>query len=456
MTVSPLLQPVFFRNGMKNFVFNHFIMVLVISSVFFVRSTFSVASEKKRTYSVQLGAFKTLDNALSMVERLKRLGQYPFYRYETIEGKGKFYIVYIGKYGSQEEAEKNVRMLRKSNIASTYLIKAWDSEVEVLKSTDTPLVIKEITYQLGKDGKEKVFIHANGKFLPMVFAIEGENPKSVIDIKDVDTLKKDQSKIPVHGELIKQIRSHLHRDSNTLRIVLDLSPSHKNYRVNQIFYETENVYALEVEVEEEIKIKEREEMVNDKGQDGPSRAMGEAKQNRIELRSKGKDIAEGDVQVMLIKYNFYSSCWNYNMDFCNPKGSFNNLFIDNGDGTVTDRATNLMWQKGGSFDMVAWGDAKGYMEQLNLHHFAGYSDWRLPTLEELTSMMECSWKNRDLFIESVFDSQQKTCWSSDTNGPRRAWKVNFHLGYIIDNPIEYKNSVRAVRSLPSVLSKVGH
>jgi len=454
MTVSPFLQHLFPRHGMKNFVFNHFLMVLMISSVFFVHSTFSMAYEKKRTYSVQLGAFKKLDNALSMVDRLKGLGQYPFYGYETIEGKGKFYMVYIGKYGSHEEAEKSARILRKSDIASTYLIKAWDSEVEILKSTDTPLVIKEITYQLGKDRKEKVFIHSNGKLSPRVFALEGESPKSVIDIKDVDTFKKDQSEILVNGELIKQIRTHLHRDSKTLRIVLDLSPRHKNYRVNQIFYETENIYALEVEVEEEIKIKEK--MAKEMGQWGPPHVMREVKQSGIELRSKGEDIAEGDVQVMLLKYNFYSSCWNYNDDFCNPKGNFDNIFIDNGNGTVTDRATNLMWQKGGSLNMVTWGDAREYVEQLNRHDFAGYSDWRLPTLEELTSTMECSWKNRDLFIESVFDRQQKSCWSSDTNGPARAWKANFHFGYVIDNSIEYKNSVRAVRSLPSALSKVGH
>lgn len=104
--------------------------------------------------------------------------------------------------------------------------------------------------------------------------------------------------------------------------------------------------------------------------------------------------------------------------------------------------------------MITWGDARVYAEQLNRNQFAGYSDWRLPTLEELTSTMESSWKNEDLFIEPFFDIQQKNCWSSDTNGPKRAWKANFHLGYIIDNSIDHENSVRAVRSLPSVLSKV--
>jgi len=64
----------------------------------------------------------------------------------------------------------------------------------------------------------------------------------------------------------------------------------------------------------------------------------------------------------------------------------------------------------------------------------------------LASLLESSWKNDDLFIETVFDKNQKSCWSADTHGPDKAWKANYHLGYIIDVPLTFKNSVRAVRS----------
>ena len=263
MTVVTFLKSLLHRKGMRGFIVNHFILVLRISSLFFILSTICTADEKKKIYSIQLGAFKQINNALSMVDRIKKLGHHPFYRHETIEERGKLYIVCIGRYGSREEAEKAAKILRKSNIASKYLIKAWDSEVEILKSAHPPLVIKEITYQLGKDRKEKVFIHASGKFSPMVFALEGESPKSIIDIKNVDTFSKDQSKILVNGELIKQIRTHLHQDSKTLRVVLDLSPHYKNYRVNQVFFDTKNIYVLEVEVEEQIGRKEEGKMTND-------------------------------------------------------------------------------------------------------------------------------------------------------------------------------------------------
>jgi len=163
------------------------------------------------------------------------------------------------------------------------------------------------------------------------------------------------------------------------------------------------------------------------------------------LRRKGEDLTEEDVRAMLLKYDFYSSCWTYNADFCNPYGGLDNFFIDNGDGTVTDHATNLMWQKSGSLKVMIWREAKEYVQHLNHQSFAGYSDWRLPTVEELASVMERSWKNEDLFIERVFDKKQKNCWSADTHGSDMAWKSNFHLGYIIDTPLTYKNSVRAVR-----------
>ena len=190
------------------FMVNHLIMGLSLSSVFFSLCSICTADEQQKIYSVQLGAFKELNNAMSMVDRIKKLGHRPFYRQETIEERGKLYVVYLGRYASREEAENGAKILRKSNIASAYLIKSWDMKEAVLEGAGFRLVIKEITYQLGRDGKEKVFIHANRKFSPILFALEEGVPKSVVDIKDVDAFIKDQSKILVNGELIKQIRIH--------------------------------------------------------------------------------------------------------------------------------------------------------------------------------------------------------------------------------------------------------
>jgi len=61
--------------------------------------------------------------------------------------------------------------------------------------------------------------------------------------------------------------------------------------------------------------------------------------------------------------------------------------IDNGDGTVTDLNTGLMWQKTPSSTSFGWQGAVDYCESLEL---AGYDDWRAPTLKELFSISDFS------------------------------------------------------------------
>jgi hypothetical protein len=62
-----------------------------------------------------------------------------------------------------------------------------------------------------------------------------------------------------------------------------------------------------------------------------------------------------------------------------------NKFKDNGDGTVTDEATGLTWQKADSGKGMNWKDALKYAENLTL---AGKSDWRLPNAKELQYIVD--------------------------------------------------------------------
>ena len=134
------------------------------------------------------------------------------------------------------------------------------------------------------------------------------------------------------------------------------------------------------------------------------------KSARVSLRAEPQERLSIDyIKYMVKRYNFYENNWNIS-------GSFNNDFIDNGDGTVTDRATGLLWQKSGSSRIVTWRRAGLYIDKLNRNHFAGYSDWRLPTIDELVSLIEKT-DTAGLHIHSVFDRKQTHCWSSD-NGPR--------------------------------------
>ena len=64
-----------------------------------------------------------------------------------------------------------------------------------------------------------------------------------------------------------------------------------------------------------------------------------------------------------------------------------NDFVDNGDGTINDKATGLMWSQDDSGEGFLWEDALDYAENATV---AGYDDWRLPNAKELQSIADYS------------------------------------------------------------------
>jgi len=64
-----------------------------------------------------------------------------------------------------------------------------------------------------------------------------------------------------------------------------------------------------------------------------------------------------------------------------------NNFQDNGDGTISDNATGLMWMQDDNGEGLNWADALTYAENTT---FANYSDWRLPNVKELQSIVDYS------------------------------------------------------------------
>ncbi|NOI67133.1 DUF1566 domain-containing protein [Vibrio sp. 99-8-1] len=99
-----------------------------------------------------------------------------------------------------------------------------------------------------------------------------------------------------------------------------------------------------------------------------------------------------------------------------------NNFLANGDGTVTDQATGLMWQSADDGVRRSWQDSLAYAESSEL---AGYSDWRLPNIKELQSIVkyggeEGTWPAIDTrFITLSGDNSiddPSWVWSSTTQG----------------------------------------
>ncbi|MEJ2367462.1 MAG: DUF1566 domain-containing protein [Acidobacteriota bacterium] len=67
-----------------------------------------------------------------------------------------------------------------------------------------------------------------------------------------------------------------------------------------------------------------------------------------------------------------------------------NDFVDNGNGTITDRATGLMWSKADSGRGMNWEQALAWVQQKNAENYLGHDDWRLPNAKELQSIVDDS------------------------------------------------------------------
>jgi hypothetical protein len=115
-------------------------------------------------------------------------------------------------------------------------------------------------------------------------------------------------------------------------------------------------------------------------------------------------------------------------------------FTDNQDGTITDTETGLMWQQE-TMEKKDWDNAILSCSELNL---AGHKDWRLPTIEELLSIVD--FERHDPACDPVFKAQSGYYRSSSTDGPTGAWLVYFYIGGAFAGTKTGGYYVRAVRA----------
>jgi hypothetical protein len=141
-------------------------------------------------------------------------------------------------------------------------------------------------------------------------------------------------------------------------------------------------------------------------------------------------------------------------------------FLDNGDGTITDLNTGLMWEKKSSDGSIhdkdtsySWGQAFSlHVATLNATNFADHSDWRVPNIKELATIAD--YGTYYPALPSPFNASCSngctvlTCsclttayaWSSTTYVPipSQAWYVNYETG---DTSAIDKSSFSAVRAV---------
>jgi len=101
---------------------------------------------------------------------------------------------------------------------------------------------------------------------------------------------------------------------------------------------------------------------------------------------------------------------------------------DNGNGTVTDSRTGLIWEQGEPGAMT-WGAALSYCEGRNL---GGSTSWRLPNIKELESLTDDTRWNPSIDTSKFPNAYASYYWSSTSfaGNPGSAWYVDFDLGYV--------------------------
>ncbi len=132
-------------------------------------------------------------------------------------------------------------------------------------------------------------------------------------------------------------------------------------------------------------------------------------------------INDDQISDVIKKWNFFDTEYN-------PSGNFGNSFVvSTNPEVIIDQRTSLMWQRDG-LDINSIRTIQKQVEELNKNSFAGFSDWRLPTMEEAMSLMEQEKNNKDIFLNPCFSKEQPFIFVAAQRKPGGYWFVDFKQG----------------------------
>jgi hypothetical protein len=117
------------------------------------------------------------------------------------------------------------------------------------------------------------------------------------------------------------------------------------------------------------------------------------------------------------------------------------------DEVVVDYTTGLMWHQNGSERFKDKEKISEWVDNINLKGYAGFKDWRLPTIEEASSLLEPKQLFGDMYVDTVFDVKQPWIWTGDSYGNDAAWVMSACYGSVFWNKFDEYFSIRPVRSM---------
>ena len=134
-------------------------------------------------------------------------------------------------------------------------------------------------------------------------------------------------------------------------------------------------------------------------------------------------LRDEQLSQLIVKWNFYDSQ-------LNPEGSFDNvLAATEGAAVVLDEKTGIMWQRGG-LDLCSIRKMTSDIQELNREGFAGYNDWRMPTVEEAMSLIESTPNDKGLCIHPCFSKEQPFIFVAAKRKPTGYWFVDYKQGKV--------------------------
>ena len=110
-----------------------------------------------------------------------------------------------------------------------------------------------------------------------------------------------------------------------------------------------------------------------------------------------------------------------------PLSAIASQFTVNGDGTVSDNSTGLMWQQEDDSVFRTWEKAISYCENLVLPP-SKYSDWRLPDIKELRTIVAKGKYNPSIDSKAFPNTKSSNYWSSREVNNALAWYMSFYDG----------------------------
>lgn len=159
----------------------------------------------------------------------------------------------------------------------------------------------------------------------------------------------------------------------------------------------------------------------DMGQDLLSHGQFSCSGEITHLPAEPRIINDGEIAVILKKWNFFDTEYN-------PDGHFENEFAAAGESSILiDQKTSLMWQRSG-LDIGSSRTIQRGIVELNEQGFAGFCDWRLPTMEEAMSLMDPQKNQKGVYLSPVFSKEQPFIFVAAQRKPGGYWFVDYKQG----------------------------